>query len=322
MKLNLIIFTQRILKQRESIAAQAVVSYLPAVPDLLSRGFMYLTGLLTFIFCILILGTRLNANCETAFGKIDPKIAFSSRTLAGEKVRSSPVQDQNSIDSSDSITHEFMGFSLSGQAPGPALDVGCSTYGLAVRPLLKCGLKVLGVDQSIDALESFYSETVSINRGLLELHHGFFPAYPKISPDSLGSILISNIMYYMVPVQVEASFAKAFELLAPGGKLFVTAETAFHSNLNDPTFFRRYQERVSSGDLWPGTVGEDTTIYGISSANFFRNYLSVEILVREAEKVGFVVERSDNFDLSPNSLTGPLNLHQRAGLVARKPKNQ
>ena len=269
------------------------------------------------------------SECQKSFGLIDPSKDFSSASINGDLKR--PEEDlpnflltgngggYSTARSDDTFTHEYIGFSLSGQAPGPSMDIGCS-YGIADRQILKCGGSVIGVDHAISDMEIFFSELTIAERGKLRLFYGYFPAQPQISNGSLGAILASRVFHFMRPDEIEASFKRAFELLAPGGKLFVTSETAFHRKSKESGFMEEYLDRVERGEPWPGVLEDANRVYGPSyNLPKYMHYMNESVFRREAEKAGFIVERTHTFP-RPNFPTAvQLDGRESVGLVARKP---
>src|SRR5439155_3344604 len=69
---------------------------------------------------------------------------------------------------------------------------------------------------------------------------------------AFGTILAANVMHFMDPAALEATCRKMFNLLAPGGKVFVISKSPYQAPLRN--FIPVYEQRKASGEKWPGFI--------------------------------------------------------------------
>ncbi len=239
---------------------------------------------------------------ENFVGKISPSIHLSEAALTGQLRQPPSVSNfvlttagfgymTETVD--DPFTEKFIEVSTL----GPALDVGCA-YGVACLPILRKGFSVIGLDPGWQELETLYSVSSPQEREKLTLIHGLFPEHTAVlESGTIGRILISRVFHFMRPEQIRASLAEAFRLLAPGGHLFVTAETPYFKISMQTGFASEYERRKKEGAEWPGLNENVHILYPNIKSGLptFMHYMDPDTLSREAKRAGFLIESAKTF---------------------------
>ncbi len=127
-----------------------------------------------------------------------------------------------------------------------ALELGAG-FGLASREIIKQGGQVYCNDLD--------------GRHLADLANGHNPKLHVIPGDIFAldlpdrffkSILLSRVIHFFSPQQIENCFAKLKLWLKPKGKLFLTAETPYLRNWQK--FIPVFEERKANGEPYPGLI--------------------------------------------------------------------
>lgn len=183
----------------------------------------------------------------------------------------------------DAVMRAFVDFSRSQQLP--VVDIG-ATFGVASLEALRAGSSVIATDIDSRHLERLAeiaaSETLSAR---LQTISGPFPAAPQLPCGSVGAVLLSRILTFLSPAQVSLGFSTVADWLAPGGKVFGTADSYRIGN------YRHYKDeflrRRAAGAEWPGWIEQDG-----------RHLFHEEILEREISRAGLTLERLESIDRS------------------------
>jgi len=196
----------------------------------------------------------------------------------------------------DATSLDFVQFAGGKTGPQlPVMDVG-SAFGVASLPCVKNHhhLQVWVNDLDGAHLDAMEEELNAGERERLRKIPGDFLtlALPK---DCLRAIIVSRVLHFLEPAAVQRAFQLFAQWLAPGGRLYVTAETPYVSNFR--AFHPIYSQRLQNGDEWPGlvrNVQEIDPYRGAALPSFF-HFLNPSILRREAERAGLQVLESDFF---------------------------
>ena len=111
----------------------------------------------------------------------------------------------------------FIDFSAS--APGPVLDIGAA-YGVATIPALEKGAHVIANDLEEKHLQILKNKVPLSYLSHLDLKTGRMPNELDFEENSLGAVLTSRVLSFVLPEELELSFNKIFRWLKPGGKFF------------------------------------------------------------------------------------------------------
>lgn len=203
------------------------------------------------------------------------------------------------------------------KAPGRCLDIGAA-YGVATIPALARGASIIANDIDERHLQILSSRVPTEYHSKLELAPGDFPDKLDFPSRSLGAILICRVMHFFDGPRVERAAAKAFNWLAPGGKVFVIAETPFIGTAR--AFFSTYEARRTAGNPWPGVV-ENVAAHDPNRAGSLPSLfhlLDEQVLTRVFTVAGFTIERAECFARPDYPADIRLDGRESIGMVAVK----
>jgi SAM-dependent methyltransferase len=207
---------------------------------------------------------------------------------------------------------------FSPHAPGPALEIGAA-YGLATIPALEKGAYVIANDLDERHLQILRRKVPSSLLDHLELKPGRMPTDIDFEENSLGAVLASRVLNFLLPEEMGISFEKIFKWLNPGGKFFFLVATPYMGNFRK--FLPTYQKRKMAGEKWPGLL-EDIPFCTPERAPDlpkFINLLDEDVLTESLTNVGFVIEEigySPAIDEHPEEMK--LDGREQLGVIARK----
>ena len=193
----------------------------------------------------------------------------------------------------DEFSQEFVTFAP--KAPGPVLDIGAA-YGVASLPALEAGAHVIANDIDSRHLELLQQEalarTPKIANTQLILAPGKFPEELEFAPNSIGAVLACRLFHFFDGPTISKSIKKIHEWLAPGGKFFLVCETPYVGGLQP--FWPIYEERVASGEPWPGYIDDFMLIDPNRAKDLPKSMHLLEpfVLRRAFDEVGFKVEKA------------------------------
>jgi len=222
------------------------------------------------------------------------------------------------------VSSAFVEFCKTGAcaAASPALDLGAG-HGLASEAAWRAGACVIANDLDTTELERLASRLRQANGDVeaqrLRILSGRFPRELQFEPESLGAVHASNVFHFLTGNQLALGMSKIARWLRPGGRLFVQAATPFQAPF--VAFVPEYEQRVASGEKWPGWV-EKIGAYSrhrlLGQMPRSVHLLDKEVLTRVCAVAELNVERAWFYrreDL-------PVSLHwdgrESVGLIARK----
>jgi SAM-dependent methyltransferase len=213
----------------------------------------------------------------------------------------------------DAYSLEFTRFA--GTVTGEVLDIGCA-YGVATLAALASGARVLAADMDPRHLEVLLGRVPAGQRPRLRtvtatLPDADFPA------ERFDALLAARVLHFLRPEEVERVALKMFQWLAPGGRLFIVADSPYAGPWYKAA--TEYERRKLHGERWPGFL-EDYRQFlpagtDMSGQPRSINPMDPDILRRLATESGFVVEKAAF--LAGSTPKSPPNAH--AGVIARKP---
>ncbi len=196
----------------------------------------------------------------------------------------------------------------------PVLDMGCA-YGIATRAALERGAFVHACDMEAGHVEIVLDETPPEQRARLTVSVGTLPdvAFPDAA---FAAILCSRVLHFMLGPDIRRALADMARWLQPQGRLFLVADTPYSG------FWRgaaaAYEQRKGAGVEWPGFIEDLGALLpdGRLPAGMlsYLNPLDPDLLARECERVGLVVEET-GFVGRP----GDVSAKHHAGAIARRP---
>lgn len=217
--------------------------------------------------------------------------------------------------SRDRYMEEFVAYAS--QCKIPVLDIGAA-YGIATLAALEQGATVVANDIDPHHLEILKNLATPEQRERLTLLPGAFPDGLGLPPSSIGAVLLARVVHFFDPATLEASAELLFDLLVPGGKAFLTAETPYLGNWRP--FHDVYEKRRAEGVEWPGFVEEVPRYCTTRAAHLpaTMHLLDPEVLTRTFVRAGFVVEEAKTFARPEFPPDLQFDGRESVGLIARK----
>lgn len=143
----------------------------------------------------------------------------------------------------------------------PLMDIGCafgSNIEAAVQHLNEQGkdVKIIAADFSdvhLHAVDKLGIEGVKTEYCKLPT------PISTLKSNSVSGILLSEVVHFLTGEEIEATLRWCYDILVPGGKVFVTALTPYCMNHPIAKHIRSlYKEGVDKGMKWPLGSGWDT----------------------------------------------------------------
>lgn len=200
-----------------------------------------------------------------------------------------------------------------------SLEVGCA-YGVSTLPALAAGALITGSDlepRHLDILRGKVPRHLLPNLELVPgaLPHMDFPA------GRYGAILCSRVLHFLTGDDVDASVRKMATWLAPGGRLYLVADTPYG-------VWRRkipeFEAGKAAGERWPGMmVGLHNYLAGgkpdrpIAKPPFM-NLLDPDLLARTCAEAGLTVVDAAYISRPDFGGLGTMDGRENAGSLATK----
>lgn len=206
-------------------------------------------------------------------------------------------------------------------APRPVLEIGCA-YGVATIPALEAGGHVVACDMEPGHLDILRDKVPPKLRPRLELVAGQLPDI-DFEPGRFAALLCSRVLHFLEGEDIDTSVRKMFEWLAPGGRLFLVADTPYGIWRKKIPDFEAGKQR---GERWPGMmVGLHNWLATGPPAKPilrppFMNLLDPELLSRTCTEAGFEVQQASFIARPDFGGLGSLDGRENAGVIAVKPR--
>ncbi len=213
----------------------------------------------------------------------------------------------------DEFTAEFAAFA--GRCGLPVLDIGAG-FGPATLAALAAGAVVVAADLSDAHLDMLRSRVPTDDLERLVLCVDRFPADLSFAPATFGAVHAANVFHFLPPRDVTAGFARVFDWLAPGGRLFVETCTPYSTDNTDD--LPGFDARKAAGARWPGVVYAPKRHAARGRPPLF-HYFDADTLAGAATRAGFAVVSCRM--VTPTDLPDRFRLDGRecARLIAEKP---
>jgi SAM-dependent methyltransferase len=218
----------------------------------------------------------------------------------------------------DSYADEWI--AEAGRSQLPALEIGCA-YGVAVMPALEAGASVVACDMEPGHLQILESQAPAALRARLRCVTGQLPEV-QFEPGEFGAILCSRVLHFLSGEQIDASLAAMAHWLAPGGHLYLVADTPYGIWRN---FIPEFERGKREGLRWPGMMSgvqrylPTPRLKRYIDRPAFMNLLDPQLLTRMCEEAGLRVQRATFIARSDFRGLGALDGRENAGVVALKP---
>lgn len=201
-----------------------------------------------------------------------------------------------------------------------ALEVGCA-YGVSTLPALEAGALITGSDLDPRHLEILRGKVPRHLLPNLELVPGALP-HMDFPPGKYDAILCSRVLHFLTGEDVDAAVRKMATWLAPGGRLYLVADTPYG-------VWRRkipeFEAGKASGERWPGMmVGLHNYLAGgkpdqpIEKPPFM-NVLDPDLLARACTEAGLTVVDAAFIPRPDFGGMGKMDGRENAGVLAIKP---
>ncbi len=204
-----------------------------------------------------------------------------------------------------------------GRAGHPALEVGCA-YGVSTIPALEAGARITASDLDPRHLDILRDKVPRHLRAHLTLVPGALPAvdFPE---GEYGAILCSRVLHFLTGPDIDASVRKMARWLAPGGRLYLVADTPYGVWRGK---IPEFEAGKASGERWPGLmVGLHNYLAGGNPAKPiekppFMNVLDPELLARTCSEAGLTVAESAFISRPDFAGLGRMDGRENAGVIA------
>ncbi len=214
----------------------------------------------------------------------------------------------------DPFSQEFVEYA-SHDERGFVLEVGAA-YGIATLAALSRGAKVICNDIEPLHLELVKQKAVLKDRFRLKILPGDFPYEVQLPLCSLDAILMCRVLHLFNGQQVEESIQKAYQILKPGGRIFIIVDTPYLKILS--SFIPEYERRLKAGIKWPGFIQNLHEYVQEKDLPDVVNFLDDKTLRWVLEKYGFTIEKTSficRWDFPP---TRRLDGRESLGIIAYK----
>lgn len=219
----------------------------------------------------------------------------------------------------DLVSRAFVDFAEDPACPRQVfLDVGAA-YGRAVIAAAEKGAMVFANDLDDRHLAEMRRELPAAVRNRIVSYVGSFPEEFSVFHLRFGAIRLSRVLHFFDGPRVGEALRRSFELLLPGGKIFIVTATPrvalFQSFL--PTF----EANKKMGVAWPGLIHDIATIDPELLDRYPRtlHLFDPDTMTAEVKRAGFEVESAQwltNPDMPPEQVFDGKEL---MGLIARRP---
>jgi SAM-dependent methyltransferase len=192
--------------------------------------------------------------------------------------------------SPDPLSCRFIRFAATCGAE--ALDFGCA-YGVATIPALEAGARVCACDMDPQHLAILERLVGATHRGRVSFSCGTAPDV-DFEEQRFGAILSSRVFHFLDGAAVDATIAKMYRWLRPGGKLFLVVDTPYAGVLKQCV--PDYLKRKEHGERWPGFIADYSSYMPRGSKKIdpaHINLMDPDILSDACQRVGFAIEHAE-----------------------------
>jgi SAM-dependent methyltransferase len=206
-----------------------------------------------------------------------------------------------------------------GAAGTPSLEVGCA-YGVATLPALEAGALITASDLDPRHLEILRGKVPRRLLRNLELVPGALP-HLDFPAGRYGAILCSRVLHFLTGDDVDASVRKMAQWLAPGGRLYLVADTAYGVWRGK---IPEFEAGKAAGERWPGMmVGLHRYLAGGTGKPIekppFMNLLDPDLLARTCTEAGLKVQDAAFISRTDFAGLGRMDGRENAGVLAIRP---
>lgn len=201
-----------------------------------------------------------------------------------------------------------------------SLEVGCA-YGVSTIPALEAGARITASDLDPRHLEILRGKVPRRLRANLELVPGALP-HMEFPDGRYHAILCSRVLHFLEGGDIELSVRKMARWLAPGGRLYLVADTPYGVwRKKIPEF----EAGKAAGERWPGMMtGLHNYLAGGPPAKPiekppFMNVLDPGLLARTCMEAGLTVVDAAFISRPDFAGLGRMDGRENAGVLATRP---
>lgn len=200
-----------------------------------------------------------------------------------------------------------------------SLEVGCA-YGVSTLPALEAGALITASDLDPRHLEILRGKVPRQLLPHLELVPGALPRM-DFPPGKYGAILCSRVLHFLTGDDVDASVRRMATWLAPGGRLYLVADTPYGVWRGK---IPEFEAGKASGERWPGMM---VGLHNFLAAEPppapidkppFMNVLDPELLARSCTEAGLQVVEAAFIPRPDFRGSGQMDGRENAGVLAVK----
>lgn len=200
-----------------------------------------------------------------------------------------------------------------------SLEVGCA-YGVSTIPALEAGALITASDLAPGHLEILREKVPKHLLPNLKLVPGALP-HMDFPVNTYGAILCSRVLHFLEGTDVEASVRKMATWLAPGGRLYLVADTPYGIWRGK---IPEFEAAKAGGERWPGMmVGLHNYLAAKSGKPIekpaFMNLLDPDLLARTCAEAGLEVVEAAFIPRPDFGGLGRMDGRENAGVLAIKP---
>lgn len=218
----------------------------------------------------------------------------------------------------DSFTNDFI--SHAARSSHPVLELGCA-YGVASIPALEAGARVTASDMEPQHLEILKSKVPEHLLPNLELVVATLPQ-AEFPTGAFGAILCSRVLHFLTGEDIDTSVRKMAKWLAPGGRLYLIADTPYGIWRKK---IAEFEAGKAAGMRWPGMM---IGLHNYLTAEPppapiekppFMNVLDPDLMARSCREAGLEVVEAAFIPRPDFGGFGQMDGRENAGVVAVKP---
>jgi SAM-dependent methyltransferase len=171
-------------------------------------------------------------------------------------------------------------------------DIG-TAFGYATLEALKRGGRVLAVDLDPGHIDVLVNECPDTDCSRLEARSGNFPNEIDLPENAFDGILLSRVLIFLIPDEIDQALAKIYKALKPGGVLFLTSPS--HLRKKWMPLRPIHEQQKNAGARWPGHV-ENLWELVPSMETILPNTIQLideESLRRGLKEAGFTIQECD-----------------------------
>ncbi|MDH3601527.1 MAG: class I SAM-dependent methyltransferase [Candidatus Tectomicrobia bacterium] len=210
-------------------------------------------------------------------------------------------------------------------------DIGAA-YGSNTIPALERA-RVVAMDIDTQHLEELHERTPTELRPHLETRYGKLPDGLNCAEASFSGILVSEVLHFLSPHEVQQAFQELLRLLVPGGRLVLTAISFYNLNTETQGLVPELQAKFRAdvdATTFPGWFPDFSVGKSLIPEPYrahvpdMIHFFSADQLCTLADRAGFDVElarMATPTSYPPYAFCNKYNKEQ-VGLIARKPRRQ